>query len=258
MKKTIFVSALILLFFVQAFAGGHTVTINSIDLLCNGGNHGSAWATVSGGTGPFAYSWSNGVTGATGISLTAGTYSCTVIDNNDLSSVNASVTITEPGPIISATSSTDATNGQSNGSASIASAGGVGSYTCSWSTGATGIKIFNLSCGTYTVTVKDANGCIATSTAVVNCVTGINELDDEIDYIIYPNPTTTIITIETSANKAYTLQLINLFGETVYNTIEIATGKTTIDVGTLPKGVYLVQLIDKVNSSIGRQRVVVQ
>lgn len=73
---------------------------------------------------------------------------------------------------------------------------------------------------------------------------------------VYPNPAISTITIESSIVKPYTIQLLNMLGETVYSIKEMITGKTTIDLGILPKGIYIVQLLDKEGNTINRQRLV--
>ncbi|MEM6800849.1 MAG: ThuA domain-containing protein, partial [Bacteroidota bacterium] len=54
---------------------------------------------------------------------------------------------------------TDATCEQSNGSIDLSVSGGSGTYTYSWSNGATSQDISGLSGGFYTVQVDDGNGC---------------------------------------------------------------------------------------------------
>src|SRR5208283_1080427 len=55
------------------------------NVLCNGGNNGSAASSISGGTTPYTYLWSNNQTNASAINLTVGTYSLTATDNNGCS-----------------------------------------------------------------------------------------------------------------------------------------------------------------------------
>ncbi|NDA21963.1 MAG: hypothetical protein EBZ09_13095, partial [Betaproteobacteria bacterium] len=72
------------------------VSTSQTNVACNGGNNGSATASVSGGTAPYTYSWSNSANTSAISSLSAGTYSLTVTDVNGCSNNLASVTITEP------------------------------------------------------------------------------------------------------------------------------------------------------------------
>lgn len=68
------------------------------DTTCNG----SATVTVTGGTGPFTYLWSNGSTLDTAIGLCAGTYSVVVIDTETACAVTGEVVVESaiPGPLI--------------------------------------------------------------------------------------------------------------------------------------------------------------
>ena len=59
-------------------------TINT-NALCNGDSSAYAVATVTGGTAPYSYAWSNGATTDSIFSLTIGTYFVTVTDSNGCS-----------------------------------------------------------------------------------------------------------------------------------------------------------------------------
>ncbi len=69
-------------------------------------------------------------------------------------------------------SKTDATCGLNNGLASASAGGGMGPYTYSWSNNGTTATISNLSPGTYTVTVKDANLCEDVASVTINNIAG--------------------------------------------------------------------------------------
>src|SRR4029078_10862695 len=60
-------------------------------------------------------------------------------------------------------------NGGSNGSGSVNVSGGTGPFTYAWSPlGGTGQTANNLSAGSYSVTVTDANGCISTDNITIS------------------------------------------------------------------------------------------
>ncbi|KRB59675.1 hypothetical protein ASD98_00715 [Flavobacterium sp. Root186] len=144
-------------------------TISQTDVTCNGLNNGTATVIPTGGTAPYTYSWSpSGGTAATASGLSPGTYTATITDANGCTTTQ-SVTITEPSVIALTPSHTDVScNGGANGTATITAAGGTAPYTYSWSpSGETTALINNLIPGTYTVTVTDANGCIATESIVI-------------------------------------------------------------------------------------------
>jgi hypothetical protein len=141
-----------------------TATGSQINVSCNGGTNGSASVTPSGGAGGYTYSWSpSGGTAATATGLAAGSYTVTVTDANSCTATRNFI-ITEPTAISTATGSQTnvSCNGGTNGSASITPSGGAGGYTYSWSpSGGTAATATGLSAGTYTVTVTDANSCMA-------------------------------------------------------------------------------------------------
>ena len=57
---------------------------DQINVMCTDDNTGQATVTVSGGTMPYTYLWSNGVTTATATDLAAGDYSVTVTDDGGM------------------------------------------------------------------------------------------------------------------------------------------------------------------------------
>ncbi|MBN4065937.1 gliding motility-associated C-terminal domain-containing protein [Candidatus Amoebophilus asiaticus] len=137
------------------------------DISCNGANDGSAIVSTSGGTNPYTYNWSNAATTANISGLGPGSYTLTVRDNNNCSTTG-NITIIEPTLLNISASSTDASCGASDGTASVSVSGGVTPYQYSWSNGSTTSDISGLSSGTYTVTVVDNNNCNDITTATIN------------------------------------------------------------------------------------------
>ena len=147
--------------------GAITVNAAEVDVTCNPGpSNGSVTALPAGGTSPYTYSWSNGVTTQSQTNLAAASYTVTV---NDAHACNAtqSVTVKIPAPMVLTSSSTHTSCALCNGTASVLAAGGNGTYTYSWSSGASGASASSLCAQTYTVTVTDHKGCSSTSTAAV-------------------------------------------------------------------------------------------
>ncbi|MBW8050657.1 MAG: T9SS type A sorting domain-containing protein, partial [Cytophagales bacterium] len=148
--------------------GAPTVSISSgNDVTCNGACDGDATISAAGGSPPYAYLWDDGQIDSIAIGLCAGTYNVIVTDTNGCSSV-ASITIGEPTAISLITSSTDASCGFADGSATVTATGGTGGYSYLWSSGSTAATDSNLTSGVYTVTVTDTNGCTASATVAVN------------------------------------------------------------------------------------------
>jgi hypothetical protein len=136
--------------------------------------------TVTGGTGPFLFTWDNGATTEDITTLTAGTYTVTVTDNNGCS-VTTSANINNIGGPSLSTTQVDATCGNNNGSIDLTVTGGTGPFTYNWSNGATTEDITALVAGTYTVTATDNNGCSASASATINNIGGPSVSTTQVD-----------------------------------------------------------------------------
>src|SRR5439155_14334134 len=134
---------------------------------------GSVTVAGSGGTGPYTYAIDGTTFGASGTfsSLAAGSYTIMVKDANGCTTTQP-VTITQPAAALSSSISSQtnvACFGGSTGSVIVAGAGGTSPYTFSKdgvNFGASG-TFSNLAAGSYTVTVKDANGCTTTQPVTI-------------------------------------------------------------------------------------------
>jgi gliding motility-associated-like protein len=135
-------------------------SITSADVTCFGLDNGEARAYVSGGSAPYLYDWSNGVTIDSLTSLAAGTYVLTVTDASGCTAVD-SVTVIEPTEIFFIEDSTLISCYQgTDGSATITiTGGGTAPYTYLWSGSQTTNTIQGLSAGIYNVTAFDSEGC---------------------------------------------------------------------------------------------------
>jgi hypothetical protein len=153
------------------------LVINSTELhiSCFGGNNGTITLNVTGGVGPFAYQWSNGATTQTLTGLTAGNYTVNVTDLGTGCTASRSFTLFQPNSALNVNGVTvNASNGFNNGSITLTVSGGTPPYTFFWNDGVTTQNRSGLAPGTYTVTVKDANGCLATKTFTIGTTTTCN------------------------------------------------------------------------------------
>jgi hypothetical protein len=143
-----------------------------VDVLCNGAATGSIDLTVSGGTAPYTYTWSNGATTEDISGLVAGTYSVTVNDANGTTlgcTSSTSITITQPTAVAVSTTSTNVSCfGLLDGTIDLTVTGGTAPYNYVWSNGATTQDLTGLAAGTYTVTVTDNNGTVLGCTATTS------------------------------------------------------------------------------------------
>ncbi|MGQ0829223.1 MAG: T9SS type A sorting domain-containing protein [Bacteroidota bacterium] len=171
--KKILLSALLVFTSITAMASGHIVSITgSTNVSCFGGSDGTAAASVSGGVGPFTYSWTpSGGNAATATGLAAGTYTITVTDQSDLSTATTSITITTPTQLtVILTGSTNVSCfGLCNGTAGASANGGTPAYSYTWNSNPfqTTATASGLCPGNYTCTISDGNGCINTTNVVI-------------------------------------------------------------------------------------------
>ncbi|MBC7847533.1 MAG: T9SS type B sorting domain-containing protein [Flavobacterium sp.] len=159
------------------------------DVLCNGGNTGSIQYTVSGFSGTYSYSVNGGstITGqtATTINLTnqsAGTYAILITDEVTGCTANASITIIQPSVLVASSATATHVNCNNDDSLiTVIASGGTTNYTyAAVISGATAPiasayisnNIITVDTNSATnliwdVYVKDAKGCIATTTVTV-------------------------------------------------------------------------------------------
>lgn len=145
------------------------------NVACNGGTNGSFTVLGSGSSAPYSYSNNGGtfLSSGTFSGLAAGTYNVTVKDGFGCT-VTVTVTITQPAVLTSSIASQ--TNvfcfGANSGSVTVAGAGGISPYTYSLNGGTfqSSGTFSSLSAGSYTVTVKDANGCTVVQSITITQV----------------------------------------------------------------------------------------
>jgi hypothetical protein len=148
-----------------------TITATA-DVSCNGGMDGIATVTVSGGVGPYSYAWSHdaGLDSAIAENLAAGQYTATVTDANGCEAI-AIATIGEPTLLTAQIlSTTDVScTGEDDGIVTVLGNGGVTPYSYTWSHDGslTSATATDLSAGTYTITITDANGCTAVTSVTL-------------------------------------------------------------------------------------------
>ncbi|MFC5537800.1 SprB repeat-containing protein, partial [Rhodocytophaga aerolata] len=119
---------------------------------------GSAVVSATGGVPPYRYQWSNGATSPALEKLPAGSYTVTVTDGAG-SSKTASLSLSQPAALTLQQTLSPETSSGRDGAISLAVAGGTGSYSYLWSTGATTKDLTGLAAGNYQLTLTDANGC---------------------------------------------------------------------------------------------------
>ena len=139
---------------------------------------------------------------------------------------------------------TDAGNGQV---ANAAASGGTPPYSFQWDAAAnnqTAQSASNLTPGTYSVTVTDANGCTS-DTSVTILATNINTIEGIGSLNMFPNPADAQLMLDIQLERAMnvTVRVLNVTGQTVIQSQlgTIQTQSKVLDLNKLNDGVYTVQ-----------------
>jgi len=191
---------------------------------------------------PYSVSWSNGATTATLDDLNVGIYTAIVRDANGCVGVfEASIDTLMP-IAINADVMPVLCNGENNGNIEVSVTGGHGYNSYAWSNGATTANIYNVTAGTYALTVTDGKGCAATSQFEVAqpeiLVANINHQDQ-----VFYNSASVNVTVEGGA-LPYTYSWNN--------------GQNTEDLENVTPGFYEVLITDangclaSVNAIVGQ------
>jgi gliding motility-associated-like protein len=208
-----------------------SATSSSVNVNCFGASTGSINLTVSGGTSPYSYSWSNGATTEDLSNLPAGNFTVAIQDANGCTA-SLTVTISQtPTPVSLALTGTNLSC-FANASGSVQSTvnGGVGPYSYNWSNGATTASITNLSIGTYTLTVTDNLGCNSSSSATITQPT-----------LLQLSAQTTVIKCFGESTGAID---VSVTGGTIPYSYSWSNSETTQDLNNLPAGNYQLVLTD--------------
>ncbi|HLO82436.1 MAG TPA: T9SS type A sorting domain-containing protein, partial [Chitinophagaceae bacterium] len=148
-------------------------SLSQKDVACYGANTGSITASGSGGVEPYKYKLNDGVFDNNNIfnDLIAGTYTVYIQDANGCETFKTA-TLIEPGSPVDLTLDPTAVKcfGDKTGSIKATGSGGTGNYEFKLE-GAeySSVDLFDkLEAGTYTVYVKDENGCETSKQVTIN------------------------------------------------------------------------------------------
>ena len=211
---------------------GPIAVLDSVrNVRCFGGNTGGIYISVTGGTAPITYLWSNGSISQDIINRTANTYTVTVTDANSCTSVLSAI-ISQPASVVNdSIVSTSSFCGNNNGTATVFPYGGTSPYIVLWSTGSTSTSITNLAAGSYTVTVTDFNGCTEQSIRNISNVAGpVATLDSIRNVRCFGQSTGGVF--------------ISAPGGVSPKTYLWSNGSVSQDIGNVPAGTYTVTVTD--------------
>ena len=152
--------------------GTISIQINETPATCAGLDNGTLTAGATGTSGSVSYTWSNGASGAVlnNVNCTLN-YQVTVTDGAGCTAT-AGFQPTCPPPITAAIDTIINVRcfGENNGQIGVSAAGGTGALSYLWNdpSAQTQATAINLTPGTYTVTIRDGNGCTRTLSGTVN------------------------------------------------------------------------------------------
>ena len=205
-------------------------TIHNVS--CYGGNDGYIDISVSGGTPPYSYTWSNGDSTQDINNLIEGNYSVTVTDSHGCQYFETYYVDEPDAPLQTSITGHDVLcHGESTGSADLTVTGGVPPYSYQWSNGHTTQDINNIPAGEYIVTVTDHYGCVIIDSIYI----------DEPDEPLQLTGTVEDVRCHGEYNGSITLNITG--GTPPYNVIWNTGAQNTIYEG-LAAGTYSVTVND--------------
>ena len=210
-------------------------SITGQDITCTN-FFGSATSNVTGGSAPYAYSWSNGETTAdlTGIT-TQGTFTLTVTDDNGCTTT-CSVFIANTQVSLNVNFQTNGGSQYCEGGSVLVTAvstNGSNPFDVEWSNGVmtaaqnfTGQSVGNYP---YSVTITDSNGCTGTGSVTVN---------------VYENPECVVDITDTSCGDNNGLAVASPFNGTPPYSYSWSTGSSSSFISGLSSGNYSLTVTD--------------
>ncbi|MFY8137457.1 MAG: T9SS type A sorting domain-containing protein [Flavobacteriales bacterium] len=228
-------------------------TASASAISCNGEVDGGLTVNATGGTAPYTYSidgesYQNANTFE---GLAAGSYSIYVLDNNGcFFAAEQAAEVVEPAVLVVSLDDFGGDGGNNTGFINVSVSGGTPEFTFAWANdnGFTSASedVTGLAVGTYTLTVTDASGCIASLTENVT-ITNVEELVDGVSITVNPNPTTGkfFLNMEGLSGQKVEYNILDTQGRLVVSK-ELGNNSgqrlEQIDITDVAAGIYYIQL----------------
>jgi large repetitive protein len=225
------------------------------NVLCNGGNTGSVTLTPSAGVGPFTFNFNNTnpsfsgtpAASATFGSLVAGvSYTYTIKDSKNCP-FSDSFTLTQPVAITATASASPYTCLTGLPSISVIASGGTGAleFSIGGAFQPVATPFINVGVGNYTVTVRDANGCLFPITPQVS----IQALTPPTDMVFTKSPLVCSVIPAENNTSDVTIITTGGFGALTYTmtiptVLPVGAVATATGFNNLPPGSYTIRVTD--------------
>jgi hypothetical protein len=194
------------------------------------------------------YLWNDGTTLPTLSLDTAGEYYVTVTDGNGC--VGTDTVIISSNALPALDLGVDDLFCAGDGTA--LDAGTAVSYL--WNDGSTNQTLVPTETDSFYVTIVDGNLCESTDTVVIvvsQCV-GVDEISNQTEVKMYPNPTQGGLTIKLAEfNEVVVMNILTVYGQVV-RTERLTSATTVLDLNNLSEGTYLLQLQTKESTTINK------
>jgi subtilisin-like proprotein convertase family protein len=217
------------------------LTLNNVDIdneVC-GNSQGEILLAVSGGGTPYSYSWNTGATSSSLVNLTDGTYSCIITDANGCSvSTGNLIVVDESGTLqVVSVSTTNEICSNGTGVINLTVTGGTAPINYLWNNNSTSQDLYNLSAGSYSCTISDANGCSTIANAFIQNETGTLQIDNM------------IVTDEICGDGSGAIDLM-ISGQSGVVNYSWSNSASTQDINSLSAGNYSVTITDASGCSV--------
>lgn len=212
----------------------HTVT----NAGCPNFTNGAVDLTVTGGSGPYTYLWSNTATSQDISGLLPNTYIATITDQNNCVIRDTSVVgITSGSVSLSFAVVHEHCPAYENGSINTTLTGGTAPFNFSWSHGPVTQNLSGLSTNWYHLTVTDGSGCVRVDSAYV----------DSIPFNLSVSAVVTNVSCSGLSDGAID---VTASGGTAPLSYSWASGPASADRSNLAAGVYYLTITDDSNCSV--------
>lgn len=222
------------------------------DITCNNASNGQISFTASGGFGPYTYSIGGNYSGSNPITgISGGTYTCSIKDAAGcIYTTSPTITLTNPPAISLSATKTDCSSGTANdGTITVTASGGTG--TLEYSIDGTNYQSSNvftgLAPGNYTVYVRDANGCVRTTSLNIGALgVDVNPLTHHIS--ILPNPNNGIFKVNYQSGvtlEDVKFEIVDLSGRKIQvNRLKnsVSEFSADFDLQNESKGMYILRI----------------
>lgn len=219
-------------------------SVETVDINCYGASTGSADISVSGGTAPYIYQWSNGSSQQNLADVEAGNYYVDVTDNNGCVHSTSIISIKQPSAAlqVTATGKNPLACGYSDGEITLDVMGGTSPYSVMWydethQLSEVGFNIKGLKAGVYRAVITDAKDCTITKSVTLTEPPALDITIECIGYISCYNNNDGVL-------KATAKGGVGSYQVQWFKHEEVLTGENQMELKNLRKGSYSVQVTD--------------